>query len=306
MEYRILGPLEVLLEGRQIALGAAQPRAVLAVLLLHANEVVSVDRLVDELWGESPPPTATKTVQLYVSQLRKAFGPNADVIETRAPGYVIHAEPEQIDVGRFERLAAEARERAMAGDAEAAAGLFRQSLALWRGRVLAGLTFESLARIEVEQLEDKRVAARMDEIDCALVLGEAEQVVGELETLVAQHPLLERARGQLMLALYRSGRQAEALAAYRQTRGVLVDELGIEPGRSLRELERAILRQDPSLDQPPLAPGGGRDAGSASSSGARPSSRSFAPASRPQSPAGAGCSCWSASRASARAASRTR
>jgi DNA-binding SARP family transcriptional activator len=254
VEYRILGPLEVLLEGRQIALGSAQPRAVLAVLLLHANEVVSVERLADELWGESPPPTATKTVQLYVSQLRKALGPDADVIETCAPGYVIHAEPEQIDVGRFERLVAEARERAMAGDADAAAGLFRQSLALWRGPVLAGLTFESLARIEVAQLEDRRVAARMDEIDCALALGDAEQVVGELETLVAQHPLLERAREQLMLALYRSGRQAEALAAYQQMRGVLVDELGIEPGRSLRELERAILRQDPSLDRVPTRP----------------------------------------------------
>jgi len=252
VEYRILGPLEVLAAGGPLPLGAPKHRAILALLLLHANEVVPVDRIVDELWGEVPPATATKTVQLYVSQLRRTLGrEGAGVVETSTPGYVARVAPERIDLARFQRLVREARGRLAAGRPDQAAGLFDEALALWRGRPLAGIEFESFARHRVEQLEEMWVEALLDRIDCDLALGNAARVVGELEALVARHPLLERPRGQLMLALYRSGRQAEALACFQEHRHALVEELGVEPGRSLRDLERAILRQDPSLEAVP-------------------------------------------------------
>jgi DNA-binding SARP family transcriptional activator len=214
VEYRILGPLEVRDGGRSLSLGTAKQQALLAVLVLHANEFVPRERLIDELWGATPPPTAAKAIQVYVSHLRKLLAHNGDEpIGTRAGGYVLSLDGEGVDALSFERIAREAREKAAAGEAEQAASLFREALALWRGPALAGLSFESGARNEVERLEEERLAVLMDRIDCDLGLGRHEQLVGELEGLVAQHPLRERLRSQLMLALYRSGRQADALAS---------------------------------------------------------------------------------------------
>ena len=248
MDFRVLGPLEAVADGQVVELKAAKPRALLAILLLHAGEPVSSDRLVEDLWAARPPATATKVLHTYVSQLRKALG--NDVIVTRSGGYELRVEPGALDLHRFERLVAEARESAP----PAAAENLREALALWRGPPLAEFAFEPWAQGEIGRLEERRLAALQDRIEADLALGRAADLVGELERLVAEHPLLERLRGQLMLALYRSGRQAEALEAYRTGRAALVDELGIEPGPELRRLERAILDQDPELDVPPAPP----------------------------------------------------
>jgi len=251
VEFRILGPLEVVHDSRPVRVGAAKEQAVLAVLLLHAGEVVSRERLIDELWGESPPPTAARAVNVYVSQLRKALAVNgADPIATRAGGYAIHVAPTALDAARFEDLVGEARARVAAGDVEAAAKLLRDALALWRGPALAGLALESFARNEVDRLEELRLGALVDRIDCDLALARHESVVGELEVLVAQHPLRERLRAQYMLALYRCERQADALRAYQDARQTLVDELGLEPSPSLQRLERGILNHDRALEAP--------------------------------------------------------
>jgi DNA-binding SARP family transcriptional activator len=241
MEFRILGPLEVLDGDRVLPLGGPKQRAVLAVLVLHANRVVSTERLIDELWGEEPPETAKVVIQGYVSSLRKVLG--AGTIATHGSGYALGVEPEQLDLFRFEQLVARAR---AADPAEASAGL-REALELWRGPALADFTYEPFAQAPILRLDELRLAALEDRIEADLVLGRHGEVVGELEALVAEHPLRERLRGQLMLALYRSGRQAEALAGYQEARRVLVDELGIEPTQALQDLERAILRQDPEL-----------------------------------------------------------
>jgi DNA-binding SARP family transcriptional activator len=231
VEFRVLGPLEVVEDGRALALGGARQRALLAILLTRANEVVSTDRLIDDLWGDAPPKTAANTIQFYVSQLRKALG--ADRIATRAPGYAIRVEPGELDLERFERLAE--------------AGELREALALWRGAPLAEFAYEAFAQTEIGRLEELRLAVLEQRIDGDLAHGRHTEVVGELEQLVAEHPLRERLRGQLMLALYRAGRQAEALEAYQGTRRALVDELGIEPSPALQELEKSILRHDPAL-----------------------------------------------------------
>jgi DNA-binding SARP family transcriptional activator len=233
VEFRILGPLEVLDDGMPVPLGRGRERALLALLLTHANEVVSVDRLIDELWGSEPPKAAVNTVQYYVSRLRKVLG--ADRIVTRPPGYAVRVEPGELDLERFEGLLAEG------GDA------VRQALALWRGPALADFAFESFAQAPIARLEELRLVALEQHVEADLAAGRHAELVAELETLVAEHPLRERLRGQLMLALYRSGRQAEALEAYQAARNVLVDELGLEPSPVLQELERAILQQDPSL-----------------------------------------------------------
>ncbi len=243
MEFRILGPLEATAGGEPLQLGGARQRAVLALLLTRPNEVVSTDRLVDQLWGAQPPRTALNTIQYYVSQLRKLLG--VDRIVTRPPGYLIRVEPGELDLQRFEALLAQ-------DDVEA----LREALALWRGPALADFAFEPFAQAETGRLEEMRLAALERRIDLDLEAGRAAELVGELEALTAEHPLRERLHGQLMLALYRSGRQAEALAAYQAARGTLVESLGIEPGPPLQELERAILRQDPSL----LARGAGEAA----------------------------------------------
>ena len=247
-----------------MALGGAKQRALLAVLLLRANEVVSIDRLIDELWGDEPPPTAAKVVQVYVSQLRKALARDGrePVIVTRPPGYVARVEPDELDVARFERELDRARRARSAGNPEEAARLLREALALWRGQALADFSYEPFAQPAIARLEELRLVALEERVESELALGHDSDLVGEVEALVAQYPLREGLRGQLMLALYRSGRQAEALEAYRQARSVLVEELGIDPSPSLQDLEKAILRQDPLLE-PPSA---GRDDAAASAS----------------------------------------
>ena len=251
MEYRILGPLEVVEGGAPIPLGTLKERAVLSVLLLRANEVVSPERLIDDLWGSSPPPTARKAVSVYVSKLRKTLGRDGgDTISAVAGGYRLTLEPEQLDAARAQRLTADADNRASAGELVAAAALFRDALALWRGPTLAGLTLESKGRDEIARLDELRLIALMDRIDCDLALGRHEDVLGELQLMIREHPLHERPRAQQMLALYRSDRQAEALAAYQRARSVLVGELGLEPSESLQRLQQAILRHDPALEAP--------------------------------------------------------
>jgi DNA-binding SARP family transcriptional activator/tetratricopeptide (TPR) repeat protein len=250
VEFRLLGPLEAVVDGAPVRLGPPQQRALLALLLLNANEVVSRDRIVDELWGERPPATAIKLVQVYVSALRKVLEP--DVLVTRPPGYLLQVEPGAVDLDRFRRHLDEGGAALGAGAAAAAADHFRSALALWRGPALADFAFAPFAQAQIGRLDELRLEALSDRIQADLELGRSD-VVGELEALIVEHPLRERLRGQLMLALYRSGRQADALAAYQDARRALVDELGIEPGRDLRELEQAILRQDPELDRRPAA-----------------------------------------------------
>jgi DNA-binding SARP family transcriptional activator len=246
LEFRILGPLEVLGEDGPIALGGPKRRATLAILLLDANRVVSVERLADDLYSGATPVTAVTQVQRQISELRKILG--ASAIETRAPGYVIRLAPEQLDLKRFERSAEEASRARDTGDAGTAARLLDDALDLWRGPPLADLASEPFAQITIERLEEIRLAAVEQRVEAELALGRHGELVGDLEELVAAHPLREHFYGQLMLALYRSGRQAEALEVYRKAREVLVDEFGIEPTSALRQLERAILTQEPSLD----------------------------------------------------------
>ncbi len=243
MEFRVLGPLEVVDGGQAVDLPRRKHRALLAALLLHAPEPVSPDRLIEELWGESPPRTARDALQNYVSLLRKALG--ADVLVTREAGYVLDVAPDQIDLGRFERLCAEAR---AAADVAERTGSLREALGLWRGPPLADLAYEPFAALEIARLEELRLAAREELIDAELELGRHADLVPELERLIEEHRFNEHLRGQLMLALYRAGRQAEALEAYQEARRELDEELGLEPGTPLRELEQAILRHDPALD----------------------------------------------------------
>jgi ABC-type transport system substrate-binding protein/DNA-binding SARP family transcriptional activator len=263
VQYRILGPLEVIADGEPIALGP-KPRALLAVLLLHPNEVVSVDRLADELWGERQPVSAAKLVQLHVSQLRKAL---ADSIVTRPPGYLIHVETDELDVTRFQRLVAEARAAAGQRPAEAAE-LYTRALALWRGRALADVAFESFAANEAEALDAMRLTVLEERFDVELALGRDRELVPELEGFVAAQPLRERPRAQLMVALYRSGRRADALELYRETRRLMIDQLGLEPGEELKGLERAMLQDAPELRSP--TNGGRRDGGNSAAAAVSP------------------------------------
>jgi DNA-binding SARP family transcriptional activator len=219
---------------------------VLAVLLLHSGQVVSTSRLIDEVWAEAPPETAANILQGYVSQLRKGLG--RDTIETREPGYLLRVDHDSLDLHRFERLASDGTELLERGRAEDAAVLLRESLALWRGPALADVADDGILTQAAARLDELRLAALERRIEADLVCGRHAELVGELEELAAQHPLRERPRALQMLALYRCGRQADALAAYRMARGTLVDELGIEPGSELQELERAILQHDPSLE----------------------------------------------------------
>jgi ABC-type transport system substrate-binding protein/DNA-binding SARP family transcriptional activator len=240
--------LEVVEHGRAVVVGAPKVRALLAVLVLHRGEVVSTDRLIDALWGERASPTAARTLQVYVSNLRKALGDGLLVTEGR--GYVLRAEPGQTDADRFEALVTRGRGALEHGDALTAADVLREALGVWRGPALADFAYEPFAQPEIARLEEARLAALEDRIDADLASGEDARLVSELEALVREHPLRERVRRQLMLALYRSGRQADALQAYRDARRELLDELGLEPGRSLQELERAILAHDPVLEVP--------------------------------------------------------
>ena len=248
MEFRILGPLEIVDGERRLALGGTKRRAVAALLLLDANQVVPVERLVDGVWGDDPPATALGSLQNHVLRLRRELG---DRLVTRAPGYLIRAEPGELDLERFRRLVDEAR----AGEPDQAARLLRQALALWRGAPLADLAGEPVAATAAH-LEDLRLDTLERRIDADLALGRHSELVGELESLVAEHPFREHLRAQLLLALYRSGRQADALAAYTAVRETLVERLGVEPGAELQDLHRAVLRQDPALaGRPPPAEG---------------------------------------------------
>jgi DNA-binding SARP family transcriptional activator len=249
MEFRILGPLEVVDGDTTIRPQAAKQRALLGVLLLHPNEVVSSERLIDELWGERPPTTAAKTLQTYVSQLRRLLG--REVIATRPPGYLLRVQEHAVDSVRFRRLTARARHHLADGEHEQAHALYVDALALWRGSALADVVFESFAHNEVECLEEERLAALTERIDCELALGRHDDLIAELKLLVEQYPLRERLRAQLMVALYRSARQADALAAYQDARRTFVDQLGLEPSRELQGLERAILTHDATLEPPP-------------------------------------------------------
>jgi YVTN family beta-propeller protein len=253
VEFRVLGPLEVVKDGVTIPLHRPRLRALLALLLLHANEVVSSDRIIDALWGDDPPQNAPNAVQTTVSRLRKQLlnGDDAvaEMIRTRPPGYVIQLAPDDLDLARFERLVQKGRGALQAGRPEAASQLLRDALATWRGRALADVQYAGLLQREGERLEEERLTTLELRIDADLACGRHAALVGELEALVAENPYRERFRGQLMLALYRSRRQAEALAAYREGRRLLADELGIEPSRALQELERSILRQDPKLEE---------------------------------------------------------
>jgi DNA-binding SARP family transcriptional activator len=247
MQFLILGPLEVRNGEQTVRLGAAKQRGLLGVLLLHANEAVSTSRLVDELWGERPPATAEKLVQGYVHALRKQLG--AGVLETQAPGYRLTVESGSFDLLEFERLTEDARVAPPAASIE----LRRQALSLWRGPPLADIVLEGPERHTVARLSELRLATQIERIDAELQLGRHAQLVGELEAIVAGHPYQERAAALLMTALYRSGRQAEALDVYRTVRERLDDELGLQPGQELRDLEAAILRQDDRLALPEAA-----------------------------------------------------
>jgi DNA-binding SARP family transcriptional activator len=246
LEFLILGPLEVRSEDGALDVGSSKQRALLGALLLHANETVSTTRLVDAIWGERPPATAEKLVQGYVHALRKRLGDG--VLETRAPGYRLNVADGSLDLVEFERLVEEARSAPVPQAVE----LRQHALALWRGSALADVAIEGVDRNVVSRLNDLRLAAQIDQIDAELALGRHAGVIGELEALSAANPYLERLAAQLMLALYRSGRQAEALEFYRGLRRRLDEELGLQPGQELRDLEAAILRQDEELAAPVL------------------------------------------------------
>ena len=260
VELTILGPFEVRVDGKPVDPGGIRQRSLLAILALHLNEVVSTDSLIDQLWGDAPPPTALHTVQVFVSRLRKVLGSAADRLITRGPGYVLELDDDAIDADRCERLFTSARTALGAGEHSRAAGLLRDALALWRGASLADFTYERFAQSAIARLEELRLSCREELIDAELALGRHQQLLPELQAFVREQPLRERPRGQLMLALYRSGRQAEALEEFRTTRQILIEELGVEPSVALRELHEAILRQDPILELPARPePDGGAD-----------------------------------------------
>ena len=251
MEFGILGPLAVWEDGAELELGAAKQRAVLAILLLHAGETMSTERLVDALWDEKPPATAVKALQVYVSQLRKALGDG--VVETRPLGYVVRVEDGALDLQRFERLLDEGRQLLAAGAPAEAGEVLRRALALWRGAPLADFRYEAFAHEEIVRLEALRLVALEHRLEADLAVGRHGEAIPELEALIRDYPLRERLRELLMLALYRSGRQADALAVMQEARATLRDELGLDPSQALQRLEKAILLQDPSLDAAPAA-----------------------------------------------------
>jgi DNA-binding SARP family transcriptional activator len=241
LEFRILGPLQVSDETGHVALGGPKQRGLLAILVLEAGRVVPTDRLIDLLWGEEAPKSATASLQNAIGRLRRALG--ADVLETRAPGYVLSVGPDQIDARRFERTLADVRRL----PAEERRQRLNDALELWRGPALAEFAFDDFAQAEIRRLEELRLVAREERIDADLELGRHADVIGELEGLVRDHPLRETFRKQLMLALYRAGRQAEALEVYQDARARFIDELGIEPGPELKRLQAEILRHEAGL-----------------------------------------------------------
>jgi WD40 repeat protein/DNA-binding SARP family transcriptional activator len=250
LEFRLLGPLEVWRGGQQLRLGGERQRGLLALLLLHVNELVTSEQLVDQLFGADAGDDGVRSLRVAVSRLRRllANGEDSGVLVTRPGGYLARVDPDQLDTARFERLLQEGQRNAAAGDPLAAAVALREALGLWRGPALGDLSLVEFVQPEIRRLEELRLGAVLDRIDADLALGRDTELIAELEALVAANPLQERARGQLMLALYRAGRQADALAAYRQTSDLLRDELGLEPSRALQQLERSMLQQDESLE----------------------------------------------------------
>ena len=246
IEVRVLGSVELVGEDGVVPLGPAKQRRLLAALVIDAGGVRSSDQLIDALWGESPPASAAKLLQIYVSQLRKLL-PTGASIRTGGFGYALELEREALDAARFERLLAEGRDALNRGSAALAVSLLRRALALWRGAAYGEFAYEAFARWESERLEELRLDCCEEEIEAELRLGRHAELVPELQALAEAHPLRERLRAQLMLALYRSGRQADSLEVYADTRAVMRDQLGLEPGPELRELERRILNHDPDL-----------------------------------------------------------
>ena len=252
MDFRVLGPLEVVGDGGlEVAIGTGRQRALLALLLLRANELVTSERLVEELWGESAPATAHKMLHNQVSALRQALGRNGR-LETHGSSYRLNVQAGELDVDRFEELLASARAE-LQSDPGAAAQQLREALGLWRGSALSDLTYEQFAQAEIARLEERRWVAFEARVEAELALGRHADLVAELEAAIAEQPLREHLRAQLMLALYRCGRQADALEAYREARRTLVEEVGVEPGAELRALQDAILAHDPALDLPVAA-----------------------------------------------------
>ncbi len=249
MEFRLLGPLEAVRDGNSVALGGAKVRALLAFLLLHANEPVSRDRLLEALWPERPPGDAAHSLDIQVSRLRKALAPDEPLL-TLSGGYLLQVAAEAVDAYRFEALLEQGRRANAGGAPKTALEALQAALGLWRGGALGDLAYEEFARPDADRLEELRLVAIEERIDAELALGRHDAVVAELGALTAKHPLRERLRGQQMLALYRAGRQAEALRVYGDTRRRFIEELGLEPGPALRDLEAAILRQDPELGAP--------------------------------------------------------
>lgn len=244
LEFRVLGPLEVWRDGERVPIPAPKQRALLGLLLLRANAPVPQDELIDQLWGEQPPPTARASLQNQVHALRRVLG--AEVVERQPAGYVVHVGPEELDLARFKRLVTESH----TSEPRERAAKLREALDCWRGPALVEFPSEPFAQHEISRLEEERLTALEERIEAELELGRHAELVPELEALVTQYPLRERVWTQLMLALYRAGRQADALAAYRRAHETFDSELGIEPGFRLRELQRAILVQDPDLDDP--------------------------------------------------------
>jgi DNA-binding SARP family transcriptional activator len=247
LDFLILGPFQVI-DQQPLVLGGPRQRAVLALLLLNRREVVTTDRMIDELWGEHPPATVAKAIHVYVSNLRKVVGDG--VLLTSDGGYRLDVEPSQVDADRFDGLVARGRTALERGYPVMARQRLREALGLWRGRALADFSYHQFAQAEIARLEEARMAALEDRIEAELALGAHSALVPELETHVRAHPARERLWAQLMFALYRSGRQADALERYRRARRILIDEFGIEPGRDLKDIEHAILTQDPALDVP--------------------------------------------------------
>jgi len=252
MEFRILGPLEVWHGDRQLPLAGERRCALLALLLLNANRVVPNERSIDELWGEDPPATGVKALQMHVSELRKLLEVDAanPVLVTRPSGYLIEVEPDALDLERFEKLTREGEQALERREPAEASERLCAALSLWRGPALAEFGFAPFARTAASRLEELRLATVERRIEADLALGRHTDLVAELEALIIESPFREQLRGQLMLALYRAGRQAEALSTYQDARRTLVDELGIEPSQRLQELELAILRHDPALELP--------------------------------------------------------
>jgi DNA-binding SARP family transcriptional activator len=257
MRFCILGPLEVIREGSRLSLGGNKQRSVLALLLLNANRVVSTDHLVEEVWAQHPFDTAVRGLQVYISNLRRlleperAPGSGTQILVTRRPGYSILASASELDLLHFEELVSKSRASLAAHELETASVELHRALALWRGPALADLAYEPFAAREAARLDEARLAALEERLEVDLALGRHAGLVSELEGLVHEHPLRERLRAQFMLALYRSGRQAEALRSYGDARELLLEDLGLEPSPALQELERAILCHEPGLESGP-------------------------------------------------------